>query len=485
MAVIIPNLVRDLGGTEKIPWMALAFSLAGTSLILIQAKAMGIFNVKYLFLFNFFLFLVGSALCGAANNMDSELAGRVIAGVGAFATYLGCLTFISVLTVPRERPAYLGLTGLVWGGGVVLGPIVGGGFHDSPAGWRWAFYINLLIGAVCVPVYLFLLPPVDPQPNKTLKEKISSVDWFGVFLSAGFLILLIGALTMGGVLWAWDSAGSISFFVVGFVLLVGFVLVEQYEFKTTFEDRLFPMHFLKNPTMLILFASTAASAAATLAPINYIPLLFQFTRGDKAIVAAVRLLPLICTLIFFAVTSGWLIGRIGLYKPFYVVGSALLTTGAALMYTIDDETSNAAIYGYMILIGTGAGLFFQNSFAIAQGSIEPHEIPFAVGFILLAQSAGGALGFAVSGAIFVNKSIEGLSALLPGVDHRTLEHALSGVGSELIANLEPELRKQALKAIVDGLRQTFAGAIAGGAVVFVASLFMKWERLKVTGAAPL
>lgn len=37
--------------------------------------------------------------------------------------YIGVLTLLSVNTTPHERPAYIGLTGLTWGLGTVLGPV--------------------------------------------------------------------------------------------------------------------------------------------------------------------------------------------------------------------------------------------------------------------------------------------------------------------------------------------------------------------------
>jgi MFS family permease len=57
--------------------------------------------------------------------------------------YVGVITLLATTTTIHERPMYIGGTGLTWGLGTVLGPVIGGGFSDSPEGWRWAFYINL------------------------------------------------------------------------------------------------------------------------------------------------------------------------------------------------------------------------------------------------------------------------------------------------------------------------------------------------------
>jgi MFS family permease len=69
--------------------------------------------------------------------MNALIVGRVIAGVGGAGMYLGLLNLISINTTIRERPAYMGGIGVVWGIGTILGPVIGGAFADSSATWRW------------------------------------------------------------------------------------------------------------------------------------------------------------------------------------------------------------------------------------------------------------------------------------------------------------------------------------------------------------
>jgi MFS family permease len=75
--------------------------------------------------------------------MDALIIGRAICGIGGSGMYVGVMTLLAATTTIHERPMYVGSSGLTWGLGTVLGPIIGGGFSDSQAGWRWAFYINL------------------------------------------------------------------------------------------------------------------------------------------------------------------------------------------------------------------------------------------------------------------------------------------------------------------------------------------------------
>lgn len=98
-----------------------------------------------------------------------------------------------------EHPLYLGGTSHTWGIGIVLGPLVGGGFNESSVGWRWAFYLNLLIGAMSAPVYLFLLSSKEPRLGTRLKERVREVEVVGPVLQMKTLMAFILAISWGGV----------------------------------------------------------------------------------------------------------------------------------------------------------------------------------------------------------------------------------------------------------------------------------------------
>ena len=79
--------------------------------------------------------------------MDALIVGRAICGLGGAGMYTGVLTLLSVTTTEHERPTYIGFTGITWGLGTVLGPIIGGAFADSSATWRWAFCKHIWISS--------------------------------------------------------------------------------------------------------------------------------------------------------------------------------------------------------------------------------------------------------------------------------------------------------------------------------------------------
>jgi MFS family permease len=134
------------------------------------------------------------------------IVGRAICGVGGVGLYIGVMTLLSMTTSICERPNYIASTSIVWGLGTVLGPVVGGAFADSTATWRWAFYINLCLGGALAPVYLLLLPSINPRPGMHFFKRLREMDILGGILLIGAFISGIMAISFGGTLYLWKSA---------------------------------------------------------------------------------------------------------------------------------------------------------------------------------------------------------------------------------------------------------------------------------------
>lgn len=187
-----------------------------------------------------------------------------------------------------------------------------------------------MVGGVFAPVYLFLLPSFDPRGGQKFITRFREIDYLGALLSTGTLVSVIMAINFGGTLYAWNSGQVIALFVIAAVLVTAFALQQRFSILTKESDRIFPVHFLRNKEAVLLFVLSSASNAGGYIPLYYIPLLFQFTRGDDALKAAVRLLPLVFLYSFTVISNGAFMSRFGLYQPWYVVGSALLLVGGAL-----------------------------------------------------------------------------------------------------------------------------------------------------------
>lgn len=174
--------------------------------------------------------------------------------------------------------------------------MVGGGFAETSATWRWAFYINLPLAALLAPVYIFLFPKYNGRPEVSGPTKLRQIDWIGFILNAGVWTLFQVACTFSGSTWKWDSAGPISLWVVFAVFLVSLIVQQTWCIFTTYERRLIPLQLFKSRSIILLYIGAACAATAVAVAIYFVPLFFVFTKGDSAIKAAVRLLPFIVSL---------------------------------------------------------------------------------------------------------------------------------------------------------------------------------------------
>ena len=477
VADVQPVIVEHFDSVSKLSWLSVAFLIGAAATNLVWGKIYGQFNAKWTYIFCITLFEVGSAICGAAPTIDALIVGRAICGVGGSGTYVGVMTLLAATTTIHERPMYVGGTGLTWGLGTVLGPIIGGAFTDSSAGWRWSFYINLCIGAVCAPVYIFMLPNKDPRPGVSLLDRAREVDYLGMILTMGAFVSGVMAVSFGGVQYPWNSGRIIGLFVCSGVLFILLGLQQVYTVFTTKSRRIFPVEFFKNKTVMILFAMTAAGGTAIFVPIYMIPIFFQFTRSDSALESGVRLLPYIFLMVFAVIGNGAILSAYGYYMPWYTLGGILVIIGGALMYTVDDLTGVARVYGYSIIVGFGVGLFAQASFSVAQAVVEPEMIASAVGFITCAQISGVTIALAIANSVFLNKSQSSIQAILPDVPKQQIQQAIAGAGSDFFNALTGTVREEVLHAIVTAMSKTYILVITAGSLVLVLSLFMKRERL--------
>ena len=183
--------------------------------------------------------------------------------------YTGVLTLLSLSTTEKERALYMGIPGITWGLGTVLGPVIGGAFALYVT-WRWGFYINLCVGAACAPAFLFLVPTMDPQPSISMSERLRNIDCVGMALLAGAGTALIMGICFGGVVYPWDAGRTIALFVVAFVLTLAFAIQQGLGLLT--RHPVFPVGLMKDASILAIFLNETCSATACFLPIYLIPL---------------------------------------------------------------------------------------------------------------------------------------------------------------------------------------------------------------------
>jgi hypothetical protein len=259
--------------------------------------------------------------------------------------------------------------------------------------------------------------------------------------------------------------------------LISYVLQQSFSILTTPDRRHFPVHFTKSRTLMLMYLATAAASSAMAVSIYYVPLFFQFTKGDRALEAAVRLLPFIILFVFSVMFAGALLPVFGHYAPWYFPTAIFMLIGGSLMYRVQPTTHTAAIYGFEVLIAIGTGLVFQTGYSVAAAKVDPASI----GFINVVQIGSIAIALSISSALFQNLGYRYLSHALASYNFPevVVRSALAGTQSVVLSHEGAVVRRLAIDAIVMTIDKVYAVVIAAGALTIVSACFMRWEKLKL------
>ncbi|KAL4738955.1 major facilitator superfamily domain-containing protein [Aspergillus similis] len=473
-------VIEAFGQVKQLAWIGAGFPLGSVCVILLLGTIFNTFNMKWVYIATVVLFEAGSALCGAAPTMNALIVGQVIAGAGGSGIYLGCLQYFAVATAEKERGFYMALIGLFWGLGAVLGPVIGGAFSVSSATWRWAFYINLVIGVVSAPAFLFCLPAIDPMPGVQMQKRLMCIDFAGFVLGGGVWVSFLMAFTMAGAQWPWKDGRTIATFVVFGVVLLAYVLQQYFVVLTTPSRRAFPGHLLRSRTQVLLYIVTAAGTTALFVVVYYIPIYFQFVNNDGALMAAVRLLPFVVISVTVNLVSNIFLHFIKVYKALFIIaGVSLIAGGGPLAVFLDPTSSTGTIYGLTVIVAVGAGMSMVTGYTVATLTLKPENTGAGLKMQNVSQIGGQVIALAIAGQIYQSEVIQNLSAALAGrgFSQEVIEGAKAGTQSALFQSLDGQLWERAIQAVTEAMQTTFVLVPVAGGVMLITASCMKWEKL--------
>lgn len=348
-----------------------------------------------------------------------------------------------------------------------------------------AMYINLPVAAVLIAGCLFIFPSYTiPNPTiRSIRRQLLEVDWVGVVLHISTIILLAVALTLSGNVWKWNSGAAIATWVVWGLLMAAYVFQQTTCLFTTPERRIFPVHLVPHRVVGLAALCTCCASGAYAVTLYYIPLFFAFARGYGPIKAAVHILPFVCVFITSAVLAGALLPVLKWYKGFYVLAGALFLAAGALMSTIRASTPESHVMGYEAMMGFGLGLIWFHGVSVATAvfaSATPSDRFDASALMNTAQLGATSIGLALAGCLFQNVGHDLLrNALLPyGMTEKDIREALAGVASPIWTTADLHVVQLAAEAITKAIAKIFYLSVVSGAVCFLVSLTMRWEKLE-------
>lgn len=384
--VSLPHMMGALGVTsEQVTWVLTSYSMAEAICIPLASYLSLKFGVRKLLLVSVAGFITTSALCGQSDTLTEMIIFRIMQGAFG-AAVIPLSQSIMVQIYPKEER---GKAMALFSVGVLLGPILGptvGGLITENMDWRWIFYVNVPVGALCLSLLYFFVH-LDGRGKTT-------VDWplvFGMAIGIGLLQMVLERGNEDG----WFSSNTILFSMVIAVLAWAFFLVRSFRTK----GEIAPMWLLKDRNLALscivmtgfsmgMFGITQLQPMMLEQLLNYPVDTTGFVMAPRGLASAIVLLSI-----------SRIIDRLD-PRMLIVIGLVLNGIGSFMMmrYSLDID-----IYWVLlpsIIQGAGMGLVFAPLSQLAYATLAPnHAVGGAVVFNLC-RTLGGSFGISIVNTYF-------------------------------------------------------------------------------------
>lgn len=378
----MPTIIADLGGFGLFSWVGTGFMLASVAAIAVVGKLTDIYGRKPFYMAGIFILILGSALCGSAQNVEQLIAFRVIQGFGAGMIIGIAFAILGDVFTPAERGRWAGLMSGVFASASVIGPLIGGTLTDH-VHWRWVFYVNLPLGAIALTVLALGMPNIRPPTR-------SKLDYRGVVLLLATVVPMLLAFSWAGSRYDWVSPQVIGLLTWA---AAGFVVFTFAELRT--EEPLLPMSLFRNRIFAVSALVTLISGVAMMGSFFYIPLFIQGVIGASATNSGIVLIPMMISMAIASAIAGQLMSRLGRYRVLGILGLALMVGGALLLSQLDVNSTRRDVTYAMILFGIGLGTSMPLFMLAVQNAVPYRFMGVSTSTMQFLRSVGGTFGVAI------------------------------------------------------------------------------------------
>ncbi|MGQ0562539.1 MAG: MDR family MFS transporter, partial [Gemmatimonadota bacterium] len=383
VATAMPTAVADLGGVTRYSWAFSAYLLTSTTTVPLFGKLADLHGRLRVYLICTVIFLVGSALCGAAATFDQLVFFRALQGIGAGGVMPISVTLIGDIYTLEERGRMQGLFSATWGIASLIGPILGGIVTDTIS-WRGVFYFSIPFGIISA----IMLKHFLHEPEVRREHKL---DLLGTCLLTASITLLLIAILEGSEVWGWNDPLTAILLALSLFGLVAFVVQENRA-----AEPMLPLDIFDNRVILVASAGSLLLGCLLFALAAYVPVYAQGVLGGTASDAGAALIPMMIGWPIASATSGRLMLRIG-YRPLARFGGVVSVAGLFVLAFTPAGRLNLAIA--MATIGVGMGFLATPYLVSVQNAVPWNRRGVVTSTNQFFRTIGGAVMVAVLGAV--------------------------------------------------------------------------------------
>ncbi|KAH7398104.1 major facilitator superfamily domain-containing protein [Cadophora sp. MPI-SDFR-AT-0126] len=464
VATALPTIAETLHLGADYVWVANIYWLTGAVVQPLYAQLSDLWGRRWVFISVIATFTLGSGLCGGASSGNMLIAARAVQGIGAGGINMMVELIICDLVPMRDRSKFLGMIFAVIGLFLGVGPLIGGALTQSGQ-WRWAFYLNLPIGGVCMVVMYFFLH-VNSPPSASFSQKIRRIDWGGISILTASTVAVMYAITYGGSTRPWSAPSVVGPLVIGLLLIPVFVI---YEGTSLPREPVTPYHLFTNRTSAAAFFVSFQHAILSLWMVYIFPVYFQAVLGKSQTMSGVYLMPIVLGFPFSVAIGGAVMTKTGRYKPIHIIGMAVAALGCGLASILDSHSSPAMWVFFQLFIAIGPGMMTACLLPATQVKLSESDTALSTGTWAFIRSIGLIWGVTIPAAIFNNRFDELLSTIEDVGARRLLSHgqAYSGATGAFVDSFSGVTRDQVRHAYTLSLARVWQVAVVMAGVAFL------------------
>lgn len=466
LSTALPTIVGELGGVEQMSWVITGYILASTVTMPVYGRISDQFGRKPVLLVAIGLFIIGSIIGAVSQDIWWLVAARVLQGIGGGGLMILSQAAIADVVPARERGKYMGFLGGVFALSSVAGPLLGGWITEGP-GWRWAFWINLPLGALSIIATLLFLR----LPKRASDSEKSRIDYFGMAVLAAATAAVVLVCTWGGHTYEWASPQIIGLIAAAVVLAIVFVFNERKA-----EQPVIPLALFKDRNFTITTIAALLIGVAMFGALGYFPTYLQMVTGVGATEAGLLMAPMMGAMLLTSIIGGQIVSRTGRYKIFPIMGAVIMGIG---LWLISSLTIDSAIWwtcAVLAIFGIGLGLANQILTLIVQNSFSNRIVGTATAANNYFRQVGASIGSAIVGSFFVSRLHDLLTERLAGMSGDGAPTS-SSLTPELVAGLPDAIRIPVIEAYNEALLPIFLLMVPLMAVTLILVLFVEEKPL--------